>query len=73
MRGHSLAYAEALMAEYSGRGPKDLARFVAEAREGSPVEPVPALVQRDVEFTSMAARGTLGEAVEIAVDFPRFE
>jgi hypothetical protein len=62
-----------LLAEYSGRGPKDLARFVAEAREGSPVEPVPALVQRDVEFTSMAARGRMGGAsiivrAEIIVD-----
>jgi hypothetical protein len=49
-----------LLQEYSGRGPKDIARFVAEARSGSPVEPVPALVQRDVEFTSMAARGRMG-------------
>jgi len=61
-----------LLAEYSGRGPKDLARFVAEAREGSPVEPVPALVQRDVEFTSLAARGTIGGATvvraEVTVD-----
>jgi len=61
-----------LLAEYSGRGPKDLARFVAEAREGSPVEPVPALVQRDVEFTSVAARGTIGGATvvraEVTVD-----
>jgi hypothetical protein len=61
-----------LLAEYSGRGPKDLARFVAEAREGSPVEPVPALVQKDVEFSSMAARGTIGGAIvvraEVTVD-----
>src|SRR5579863_1189062 len=49
-----------LVSEYSGRGPKDLARFVAEARAGSPVEEVPPLVQRDVEFTSMAARGRMG-------------
>ena len=49
-----------LLQEYSGRGPRDIARFVAEARAGEPVEPVPALVQRDVEFTSMAARGRWG-------------
>jgi hypothetical protein len=61
-----------LLKEYSGRGPKDIARFVAEARAGLPVEPVPALVQRDVEFTSMAARGTMGGAIvvraEVTVD-----
>lgn len=61
-----------LLNEYSGRGPKDIARFVAEAREGSPIEPVPEVVQRDVEFTSIAARGMTGGAVilrvEIAVD-----
>jgi hypothetical protein len=54
-----------LLNEYSGRGPKDIARFVAEAREGSPVEPVPAVVQRDVQFTSMAARGMMGSGVVI--------
>jgi len=61
-----------LLKEYSGRGPRDLARFVAEARAGLPVEPVPALVQRDVEFTSMAARGSMGGAIvvraEVTVD-----
>jgi hypothetical protein len=61
-----------LLQEYSGRGPKDIARFVAEARAGQPVESVPALVQRDVEFTSMAARGTTGGAIvvrtEVTVD-----
>src|SRR5258708_12153471 len=46
-----------LLNEYSGRGPKDLARLVAEARAASPVEPMQPLVQRDVEFTSIAARG----------------
>ena len=35
-----------LLNEYSGRGPKDVARIVAEARAGSPVEPVQPLVQR---------------------------
>ncbi len=62
-----------LLNEYSGRGPKDIARLVAEARAGSPVEPVQSLVQRDVEFTSMAARGKMGGPVtlvraEITVD-----
>jgi hypothetical protein len=61
-----------LLKEYSGRGPKDLARFVAEARAGLPVEPVPPLVQRDVQFTSMGARGTMGGAIvvraEVTVD-----
>jgi hypothetical protein len=61
-----------LLAEYSGRGPKEIARFVAEARAGSPVEAVPAVVQRDVKFTSLAARGTIGGAIvvraEVTVD-----
>ena len=49
-----------LLQEYSGRGPKDIARLVAEARAGSPVDPVPPLVQRDVEFISTAGRGRWG-------------
>jgi len=61
-----------LLNEYSGRGPKDLARFVAEARAGSPIEAVPAVVNRDVEFGSMGARGTIGGAIvvraEVSVD-----
>jgi hypothetical protein len=62
-----------LLNEYSGRGPKDVARLVTEARAGSPVEPLPPLVQRDVEFTSIAARGKIGAPVtlvraEITVD-----
>ena len=62
-----------LLQEYSGRGPKDIARFVAEARAGSPVEPVPPLVQRDVEFTSTAGRGRWGASsivvrAEVTVD-----
>jgi hypothetical protein len=48
-----------LLNEYSGRGPKDVARIVAEARAGSPVEDVPPLVQHDVEFNSMTAHGKL--------------
>jgi hypothetical protein len=62
-----------LLNEYSGRGPKDVARLVKEAREGSPVEPVPEVVQREVEFTSIAAHGRMGGPVtfvraEVTVD-----
>ena len=62
-----------LLNEYSGRGPKDVARIVAEARAGSPVEPVQPLVQRNVEFASIAARGKMGAIVtlvraEVTVD-----
>jgi len=62
-----------LLNEYSGRGPKDVARLVTEARAGLPVEPVQPLVQRDVEFNSIAARGKIGGAVtfiraEVALD-----
>jgi hypothetical protein len=64
---------ERLLNEYSGRGPKDIARIVAEAREGSPIEPVPEVVPRDVQFTSIAAHGRMGAPVtlvraEITVD-----
>jgi hypothetical protein len=67
------AVRERLLNEYSGRGPKDIARIVAEAREGSPIEPVPEVVQRDVQFTSIAAHGRMGAPVtlvraEITVD-----
>jgi hypothetical protein len=54
-----------LLNEYSGRGPKDVARLVAEARAGSPVEPVQPLVQRDVEFPSIAARGKVDGSVTL--------
>lgn len=67
------AVRERLLNEYSGRGPKDIARIVAEARVGSPIEPLPEVVQRDVEFTSIAAHGRMGASVilvraEITVD-----
>jgi hypothetical protein len=67
------AIREELLNEYSGRGPKDVARLVAEARAGLPVEPVAPLVQHDVEFTSIAAHGKIGGPVtlvraEITVD-----
>jgi hypothetical protein len=62
-----------LLNEYSGRGLKDVARIVAEAHAGSPVEDVQPVVERDVEFTSIAARGKMGAPVtlvraEITVD-----
>jgi hypothetical protein len=53
------AVRERLLNEYSGRGPKDLARIVAEARAGSPVEDVPSVVRRDVDFSSMTAHGKI--------------
>ncbi|HUJ31465.1 MAG TPA: hypothetical protein VLY23_09305 [Candidatus Acidoferrum sp.] len=59
------AVREELLNEYSGRGPKDVARLVTEAREGMPVEPVQPLVQRDVEFTSIAAHGPMGSPVTL--------
>lgn len=62
-----------LLQEYSGRGPKDVARIVTEAREGLPIEPVPEVVQRDIEFSSMGAHGKIGAhetlvRAEITVD-----
>jgi len=62
-----------LLNEYSGRGPADTARLVEEARQGLPVEPVPPLVERNVQFPSIAARGEMGARVtlvraEIIVD-----
>ena len=54
-----------LLNEYSGRGSKDVARLVAEARAGSLVEPLPEVVQRDVEFNSIAARGHMGAPVTL--------
>lgn len=67
------AVRERLINEYSGRGPRDIARIVTEAREGSPIEAVPEAVQRDVEFTSIAAHGKMGAPVilvraEVTVD-----
>lgn len=67
------AVREELLKEYSGRGPKDIARIVAEARQGLPVESVPQVVQRDVQFTSIAAHGRMGAPAifvraEITVD-----
>ncbi len=58
-----------LLNEYSGRGRKDIARRVEEARQGLTVESVPDLVQHDVEFKSIA---TLGK-MSARVDFVRAE
>ncbi|MGH9714082.1 MAG: hypothetical protein ACRD5M_12365 [Candidatus Acidiferrales bacterium] len=71
--GMRSAVREQLLNDYSGRSPRDIARIVAEARAGTPVEPVPEVVQRDVEFTSIAAHGRMGAPVivvraEVAVD-----
>jgi hypothetical protein len=71
--GMRSAVRERLLDEYSGRGPKDIARIVAEARQGSQIEPVPEVVPRDVQFTSIAAHGRMGGAAtlvraEITVD-----
>ena len=62
-----------LLNEYSGRGPKDVARIIAEARAGSPIEPIPEMVQHDVQLRSIAAHGKIGAPVilvraEITVD-----
>lgn len=62
-----------LLNEYSGRGPKDVMRILAESREGSPIETVQEVVQRDVEFTSIGAHGRMGAPVtlvraEVTVD-----
>jgi hypothetical protein len=54
-----------LLNEYSGRGPADRARLVEEARQGLPVEPVPSLVERNVQFPSIAARGEMGARVTL--------
>jgi hypothetical protein len=63
-----------LVKDYSGRSSRDLARLVAEARQGAPAESLslPPLVRRDVAFTSIAARGSAGGAIvvraEVTVD-----
>lgn len=51
------ALRERLLKEYSGRGVKDVARILSEARAGAPIEDLPEVVQRDVQFTSMGAHG----------------
>jgi len=67
------AVRQRLLNEYSGRGPKDIARIVAEAKEGAPIESLPPEVQRNVEFPQFAAHGKMDGRVifiraEIRVD-----
>ena len=67
------AVRERLLDEYSGRGPKDIARIVEEARNGTAIENIPEVVQRDIQFPSMGAHGRMGRGVvyvraEITVD-----
>jgi len=62
-----------LLNEYSGRGRADAARILAEARAHAPIEDLPPVVQRDVQFPSMGAHGEMGARVilvraEILVD-----
>ena len=57
------AVRDRLVKEYSGRGPKDAARILAEAHDGEAIEALPEMVQRDVEFTSMGAHGKIGAMV----------
>jgi hypothetical protein len=62
-----------LLNDYSGRGPKDLARIIAKVHEGQPLEPIPEVVHHDIQFTSVAAHGRTGGSatlirVEITVD-----
>lgn len=59
------AVRQELLNEYSGRGAKDVARILSEARQGLPVEEVQPVVQRDVEFKSIAARGAIGGSVTL--------
>jgi len=42
-----------LLKDYSGRGSRDIARLVMQARREASAESLPPLVQRDVEFTSI--------------------
>ena len=71
--GMRTAVRERLLNEYCGRGPKDIARIVAEVRTGAGVEPVPSVIPHDVQFTSIAAHGKTGTTgnivrAEIMVD-----
>jgi hypothetical protein len=61
--GMQTAMREKLLNEYSGRSAKDVSRLLAEARDGEPVEPLPEVVPRDVEFTSLGAHGKIGARV----------
>lgn len=63
------AVRQRLLSEYSGRAPKDVARIVAEAREGAPIESLPAEVPRNVDFHSFAAHGKMdGRVIYVRAD-----
>ena len=49
-----------LLNEYSGRSPNDVQRILAEAHNGQPVENLPEVQKRDVEFPSFSAVGKYG-------------
>jgi len=51
------AVRQTLVNDYSGRGPKDIARMLAQSREGRPVDPLPEAVPRDIRFVSISAHG----------------
>lgn len=53
-----------LLNEYSGRSPNDVQRILAEARNGLPVESLPEVQKRDVEFPSFSAVGSYAAPVE---------
>jgi hypothetical protein len=61
-----------LVKDYTGRGPKALAQFVADYRAGVPVQPAaPPTVEPKVEFVSLSAHGWRNGMVvrsEVSVD-----
>lgn len=59
------AVRQELLNEYSGRGPKDVARMVANLREGEPPEPIPDIVPHVIQFNSVSAHGRVGGSVTL--------
>ena len=62
-----------LLKDYSGRGPKDIARILAKVHEGQPLEAIPDIVPHDIQFISSSAHGRMGGPVtfvrvELTVD-----
>jgi hypothetical protein len=53
-----------LLNRYSGRSLSDVQRILSEARDGLPVEALPPVQQRDVEFPSFSVLGKYSDAVE---------
>lgn len=71
--GTRQAVREYLLNEYSGRGPVDVHRVLAEAHAGQTVESLPEVQKFDVEFPSVSAAGKFAAEyetvrVKIAVD-----